>query len=218
MIATAVGRRDSIALLCFLLMLISALPAVTAAPAGTIEGVTKDAQGRPLPGVRLSLRTAAGRIANETTSRADGRYRFAGVAAGDYAISGSKREFKAATTAVAVRTGERVSADLTLAAAAAGAAAPANPAVTQLEEVNVVARRLEAARAAIEPQIGASVYTVTKQAIEAQPGGANNTLNQVVLQTPGVSQDAEAAGGIHIRNEMQPEESSGLTASRCPSG
>ena len=39
-----------------------------------------------------------------------------------------------------------------------------------------------------------------------QPGGANNTLNQVVLQAPGVSQDAESAGGIHVRNEMQPEE------------
>ena len=69
-----------------------------------------------------------------------------------------------------------------------------------------MAKRLEAARAAIEPQIGASIYTVTSQAIEAQPGGENNTLNQVLLQAPGVSQDAEAAGGIHIRNEMQPEE------------
>jgi outer membrane receptor protein involved in Fe transport len=59
---------------------------------------------------------------------------------------------------------------------------------------------------AIEPQIGASTYTVTRQAIEAQPGGANNTLNQVILQAPGVSQDAESAGGIHVRNEMQPEE------------
>jgi outer membrane receptor protein involved in Fe transport len=199
MIATAVGRRDIIALLCFLVMLGCALPAMTAAPAGTIEGLTKDAQGRPLPGVRLTLRTAAGRIAGRATSRADGGYRFAGVAAGDYTISGSKSGFAAATAAVPVRTGERVTADLTLAAAAAEAQA-------ELGEVNVVARRLEAARAAIEPQIGASVYTVTSQAIETQPGGENNTLNQILLQTPGVSQDAEAAGGIHVRNEMQPEE------------
>ena len=42
--------------------------------------------------------------------------------------------------------------------------------------------------------------------IETQPGGANNTLNQVVLRAPGVSQDAESAGGIHVRNEMQPVE------------
>ncbi len=53
-----------------------------------------------------------------------------------------------------------------------------------------MAKRLEAALIAIEPQIGASTYTVTRQAIENQPGGANNTLNQVILQAPGVSQDA----------------------------
>ena len=41
-----------------------------------------------------------------------------------------------------------------------------------------MAKRLEAARVAIEPQIGASTYSVTSQAIETQPGGANNTLNQ----------------------------------------
>ncbi len=197
--STAVGRREIIALLCFLLLLGGALPAMAAAPAGTIEGQTKDAQGRPLAGVQLSLRNAAGRVAKKATSRADGRYRFAGVAAGDYTISGTKGGFAAAAAAVVVRSGERISADLTLAAAAAGAPA-------ELGEVNVVAKRLEAARAAIEPQIGASVYTVTSQAIEAQPGGENNTLNQVLLQTPGVSQDAESAGGIHIRNEMQPEE------------
>jgi len=69
-----------------------------------------------------------------------------------------------------------------------------------------MAKRLEAARVAIEPQIGASTYSVTSQAIETQPGGANNTLNQVLLQAPGVSQDAESAGGIHVRNEMQPVE------------
>ena len=66
-------------------------------------------------------------------------------------------------------------------------AAPSEP--VELEEVNVVAKRLEAARAAIEPQIGASTYTVNNQAIEAQPAGENNTLNQVLLQAPGVSQD-----------------------------
>jgi outer membrane receptor protein involved in Fe transport len=92
----------------------------------------------------------------------------------------------------------------------AGAATPPGPAPApgpvEIEEVNVIAKRLEAAGAAIEPQIGVSAYTVNSRAIEAQPGGANNTLNQVLLQAPGVSQDAESAGGIHVRNEMQPVE------------
>ena len=188
-----------------------------APPPSTIEGVVKDAQGQPLSGVQLTLRATTGRIAKRATSGPDGRYRFAGIAAGDYSISGAKGGVATATASVAVRAGEHASADLALAAAGAapGQAAAASPAAEtappppgaiELEEVNIVAKRLEAARIAIEPQIGASTYTVTRQAIETQPGGANNTLNQVILQAPGVSQDAESAGGIHVRNEMQPVE------------
>jgi outer membrane receptor protein involved in Fe transport len=200
-------------------MLGVARPAMTALPTGTVEGVVKNARGEPIPGVQLSLRTTTGRTAKRTTSRPDGHYRFTEIVAGGYSISGAREGFAMATAAVAVRAGEHAFADLTLASAAAtpsqAAAAPsaaetppsmAGPAPVALEEVNIVAQRLEAARAAIEPQLGASTYTVTRQAIETQPGGANNTLNQVVLQAPGVSQDAESAGGIHIRNEMQPEE------------
>ncbi len=203
-------------------MLGVARPAMTALPTGTIEGVVKNTQGQPLARVQLTLRATTGQIVETATSRPDGGYRFARVAEGDYSISGVKRGFGTAIGAVALRAGEHASADLTLAAAGAApgqaaAAAPAAetapptpgtppPAPVELEEVNIVAKRLEAARAAIEPQIGASTYTVTRQAIEAQPRGANNTLNQVILQAPGVSQDAESAGGIHVRNEMQPEE------------
>jgi outer membrane receptor protein involved in Fe transport len=75
-----------------------------------------------------------------------------------------------------------------------------------LESVTIEAKRLKEIGAAIEPKIGASTYSVTSQEIETEPGGANNTLNQVVLQMPGVTQDAEAAGGVHVRNEMQPVE------------
>ncbi len=91
--------------------------------------------------------------------------------------------------------------------AESGSPAPGSaPAPATLEEVTIEAKRLQAVGAAIEPRIGASTYTVTSQEIETQPGGENNTLNQVVLQMPGVTQDAESAGGIHIRNEMQPME------------
>lgn len=77
---------------------------------------------------------------------------------------------------------------------------------TALEPVTVVAKRLQSVGAAIEPKIGATTYTTTSEQIETQPGGENNTLNQVVLQMPGVTQDAETAGGIHVRHEMQPLE------------
>jgi outer membrane receptor protein involved in Fe transport len=194
--------------------------AKTAAPlTGEIEGIAEDVQGRSLPGVHLLLRAANGGVVKQATSLPDGRYRFAGITAGDYSISGVKEGFATAAAMVAVRAGEHVSTDLILAPVAAAppgpaadapspAAAPPAPGAppVELEEINVAAKRLEAARAAIEPQIGASTYTVSSQAIQAMPGGENNTLNQVLLQAPGVSQDAESAGGIHIRNEMQPEE------------
>ena len=94
-------------------------------------------------------------------------------------------------------------------ASASPASADANSEVTApttLETVTVTAKRLQEVGAAISPKIGASTYTVGSQEIETQPGGENNTLNQVVLQMPGVTQDAESAGGIHVRHEMQPVE------------
>jgi len=107
-----------IALLCFAAMLGPARPAMTAPPTGTIEGVAEDGQGQPLPGVQLTLRAATGWIVTRATSRTDGSYRFADIAAGDYSISGAKGRYATATAFVAVRAGERTSAYLTLAAAA----------------------------------------------------------------------------------------------------
>ena len=77
---------------------------------------------------------------------------------------------------------------------AAGAAPP-----PQVSEVVVTARRLNEARATIQPQLGASVYTITSKAIDALPGGANTGLNQVILQAPGVAQDS--FGQLHVRGE-----------------
>ena len=71
----------------------------------------------------------------------------------------------------------------------------------ELEEIVVTAKRLDAARINIEPQIGASTYVITEQAIDALPGGDNNAMNQVILQAPGVDQDTLDNGGLHVRNE-----------------
>jgi outer membrane receptor for ferrienterochelin and colicins len=95
---------------------------------------------------------------------------------------------------------------------AAGAAALiAGPAIAQTTQpsttsadaadttIVVTAKRLNAARASIQPQVGASTYTINAQAIQALPGGDNTPLNQVVLQTPGAVQDS--FGQLHIRGE-----------------
>ena len=82
---------------------------------------------------------------------------------------------------------------LPAAAHADDAAAPVAP------EVVVTARRLDAAREAIEPSLGASSYTVPQALIANLPGGSNARLSQVVLQTPGVAQDS--FGQLHIRGD-----------------
>jgi outer membrane receptor for ferrienterochelin and colicins len=68
-----------------------------------------------------------------------------------------------------------------------------------VSEIVVTAQRLNAARAAIEPSLGASTYTVTNAAIQAQPGGDDQELNQVILQLPGVVQDS--FGQFHVRDD-----------------
>jgi outer membrane receptor protein involved in Fe transport len=85
----------------------------------------------------------------------------------------------------------------------AQAPSPPPPAAADqpVEEITVIAKRLEAARLSIQPQIGASTYNLTKESIENQPGGDNNAINQVLLQAPGVAQDNLANGALHVRNE-----------------
>jgi hypothetical protein len=82
------------------------------------------------------------------------------------------------------------------------ATAPPPTAQQPSEEITVEAQRLNAARNAIEPDIGASSYGFSSQTIQNLPGGGENApLNQVLLQAPGVNQDNLANGALHVRNE-----------------
>ena len=67
------------------------------------------------------------------------------------------------------------------------------------EDITIIGKRLDEARNGIQTQTGASTYTIDAQALDDQPGGTNNPLNQVLLQAPGVAQDS--FGQIHIRGE-----------------
>lgn len=69
----------------------------------------------------------------------------------------------------------------------------------EVSEVVVTAQRLDAARSAIEPALGATSYVLPKAFITNLPGGANTQLNQVVLQAPGVAQDS--FGQLHVRGD-----------------
>ncbi|WP_423142274.1 TonB-dependent receptor [Parablastomonas sp. CN1-191] len=82
-------------------------------------------------------------------------------------------------------------------APAADAAADGAPA----QEIVITARKLDAARDRIDPALGASTYSIDRAQLDNQPGGADRNLKGVLLQAPGVAQDSDGDGDIHIRNE-----------------
>ncbi|UPJ72035.1 TonB-dependent receptor [Bradyrhizobium sp. 187] len=75
------------------------------------------------------------------------------------------------------------------------------PAPTQAQVVTEQNQRFDAARQTILAPTGTSPYQMTQQAIEALPQGENTSLDRVLLQAPGVSQDSAAGGDLHVRNE-----------------
>jgi outer membrane receptor protein involved in Fe transport len=112
-----------------------------------------------------------------------------------------------ATTSLAIFCAQKVLAQDAAAQPSPQSAPAANPATpptpsgppTTVSAIVVTAQRLNAARDSIQPNLGASKYTFDKSALEAIPGGENVSLNQVILQAPGVAQDSY--GQLHIRGE-----------------
>lgn len=70
--------------------------------------------------------------------------------------------------------------------------------VRQLDPVDVSAA-LDRSRNGLSPDTGSSQYVLDQQAIAQLPLGASTPLNQVLLQAPGVVQDAH--GGLHVRGD-----------------
>jgi outer membrane receptor protein involved in Fe transport len=93
---------------------------------------------------------------------------------------------------------------LTFAAPAFAQDAPSTadqPAADDENQIVVTAQKLDAARDRIDPAIGANTYAIDRAQLDVQPGGADRSLKGVLLQAPGVSQDSDGDGDIHIRNE-----------------
>ena len=61
---------------------------------------------------------------------------------------------------------------------------------------------MDQARENLLPKIGASTYTISRQAIVDMPQGDNTPLDKVILQMPGVSYDSAVSNpDFHVRNE-----------------
>jgi hypothetical protein len=81
------------------------------------------------------------------------------------------------------------------------AAPPPPPQPTHAQVVTEQNQKLDAARQAIYAPTGTAPYQMTQQNIEALPQGENTSLDRVLLQAPGTTQDSAASGEFHIRNE-----------------
>jgi len=78
------------------------------------------------------------------------------------------------------------------------------PAASAQTEARLIAGKndkFDEARRNILAPLGAGTYQFNQQAIEALPQGANTSLDKVLLQAPGVTQDSAASGDLHVRNE-----------------
>ncbi|MFZ2064270.1 MAG: TonB-dependent receptor, partial [Candidatus Binatus sp.] len=188
-------RRNSFAWILMagiLIQLFFCMPAIAANLKTTtstkhrITGVVKDALGRPIKQVALSLQDASGKVVAHATSNDAGEFSFNAIAPGTYAVVATGSGFKPATSIVSVST---------------KGAAPVTLAMEAEKEVSlrVAAKRLNQARNSLSPDTGGSKYTFTQLAIQELPQGDNTPLNQVLLQAPGVAQDS--FGQIHVRGD-----------------
>ena len=80
------------------------------------------------------------------------------------------------------------------------AAAPEAP--NAARELDRKVEALDRARDELLPKIGASSYTISREAIETLPQGDNTPIDKVILQAPGVSYDSAVSNpSFHVRNE-----------------
>ena len=73
--------------------------------------------------------------------------------------------------------------------------------VSPAEQLAAKGSSFDQARSNIFTTIGTTSDTISHNTIEDLPQGPNATVEQVLLQAPGVSQDSAASGSLHVRND-----------------
>ena len=122
----------------------------------------------------------------KTSSDKSGNFEFKSIAPGTYAVVANKIAFKTAATIATVSATGAKPLDIALEA-------------EQSLSLPVLAQRLDRARNGLSPTTGGSKYTFTEKALQQLPEGNNTSLDQVLLQAPGVVQDG--FGAVHVRGD-----------------
>jgi outer membrane receptor protein involved in Fe transport len=81
------------------------------------------------------------------------------------------------------------------------ASAPVVAPLTPAEQLAAKSNAFDQSRSNLYTTIGTTSSTQTHATIDALPLGTNQSVEKVLLQAPGVSQDSAAAGSLHIRND-----------------
>jgi outer membrane receptor protein involved in Fe transport len=152
---------------------------------GTVQGIVVGADGSPLTSAKVQLINAAGKVVAQAETDKHGLFTISGVVPGSYTVS-------------ALKSSDSVSVQVEV---SAGTTAQTRLAMTseQLATVTVSAKRFERARNELSPSTGSSQYTFTAKAIEQLPEGDHTSFNHVLLQAPGVANDA--FGQVHVRGD-----------------
>src|SRR6478672_7703075 len=108
-------------------------------------------------------------------------------------VTAPKEKEKPKPKPVQVRTAPRP--------APAPAPAPPVPAAPPVNPVTVTTNTLNQGLNTIYAPIGTIPTTISHDTIQALPGGDNQTVEKILLQAPGVTQDSAASGNFHVRNE-----------------
>ena len=159
---------------------LAACLAITPVLAATINTTTKDAGGKPVAGVVITLRDATGNQVGQRTTDAQGLATFTNVPAGRYVIQSSKATAPPAAQTVEVTDAPTVAVTLLM------------PGEVRLAPIEVIATRLKEARIALSPKIGTTVYTLDSQLIAEYGAGENTPMNEVLLRLPVGDASAEA--------------------------
>ncbi len=150
----------------------------------TVKGTVRDALGRAVADVTVSLQVPGGKTIARALTDDRGRFRIAVTKAGTYALVTERKGFKPATQIIVVPL-------------------PAGRAIAiVIEAERALTIAVSASRLGAQNRLsdtGASKYTLTRQDIANLPAGEATPLNEVMLQMPGVALDQNQE--IHVRGE-----------------
>ncbi len=182
-----------------------ARPAYAETLSGTVLGITRAADGRPLPHAAVTAHNRADADASadlSVVSGPDGTYQLAQLRPGEYELVASKDGYRSTLIpAVLVAAAGRTDFDLTLSAEAASVPAsatpglsPAEPPFAQTKDVEALQRRIDQLEAEVQTLVALQKTAAAEQVVAKALPAASPALPSPVAAAPATqAPDAQSA-------------------------